>query len=60
MPGLLKLFCSAAHIEKRFFYAAPLMDSLDVNDTFERLITNLNMPMAKSYKCTQSTDVTTQ
>jgi len=33
MPGLLQLVCSAA----------PLMDSLDVNDTCKRLITNLKM-----------------
>ena len=28
---------------KRFLYAGPLMDSLDINDTFECLITNLRL-----------------
>ena len=36
-------FVLRPHFEKRFLYAAPLMDSLDVNDTFERLITNLRL-----------------
>jgi len=36
-------FVLRPHFEKRFFYAASLMDSLDVNDTFEHLITNLKM-----------------
>jgi len=39
--GFSNFFVLRPHFEKRFFYAAPLMDSLDVNDTFERLITNL-------------------
>jgi len=43
IPGLLKRFCSAAPFKKRFFYAAPLLDSLDVNDTCKRLIKNLKM-----------------
>ena len=43
MPGLHKLFCSAAPFKKCFFYAAPSMDSLDVNDTCKRLVTNLKM-----------------
>jgi len=29
MKGLLKLFVLLPRFEKRFFYAAPLMDSLD-------------------------------
>jgi len=33
MPGFLKLFSSAVPLKKRFFYTAPLLDSLDVNDT---------------------------
>jgi len=43
MPGLLKFFVLWPHFEKRFFYAARLMDSLDVNETFEYLITYLKM-----------------
>jgi len=42
MLGLLKLFYSAAPFKKSFFYAAPSIDSLDVNDTCKRLITKLN------------------
>jgi len=55
MPGLLKLFVLQPHFEKRFLYAAPLMDSLDVNDLKDAVLS-----MAKYYKCTQSTKVTTQ
>jgi len=47
MPGLLKLFCSAVPLRKSFFYAAPLSDSLDVNDTCKRLITNLTMHLCQ-------------
>jgi len=43
MPGLLKLFVLRPHFEKRFSYAAPFVDCLDVNDTFKRLIKNVKM-----------------
>ena len=39
--GFPKHFCSAVPLKKRFFYAAPLMDSLDINDACKCLITNL-------------------
>jgi len=56
MPGrarLLKLFCSATSFKKSFFMR-PLMNSLDVNDTCNRPVTNLKntLSMTKSYKCT--------
>jgi len=41
--GFLNFFVLWPHFEKSFFSAAPLMDSLDVNDTSEHLIANLKM-----------------
>jgi len=47
MPGLLKLFWSAVPLKKGVFYAVPLMESLDVNDTCKRLITYLKMHLCQ-------------
>jgi len=41
--GFSNFFVLGPHLKKSFFCAAPLMDSLDVNDTCKRLITNLKM-----------------
>jgi len=41
--GSSNFFVLRSHFEKKVFLSGPLMDSLDVNDTFERLITNLKM-----------------
>ena len=41
--GLSNFFVLRPNFEKRFFYAASLMDSLDVNNTCKRLIKNLKM-----------------
>jgi len=41
--GFSNFFVLWPRFDKRFFYAARLMDSLDVNNTFESLITNLKM-----------------
>jgi len=39
MPGLRKLFVLWFHQKKVFFYAAPLLDSLDVNDSLRVNVT---------------------
>jgi len=57
MPGFLKLFFLRHHFEKRFSYAAALMDSLDVNDTFERLITNLKVHFCQAISIYLKTNV---
>jgi len=41
MPAAPTLFCSVAPFKKKFFYASPLMDSVDVINTFKCAITNL-------------------